>query len=95
MGFQTMEQKMKITFVDNGREPRCAPNPSYPHGMDIDLSFGGPHCIAQLPYPAPRCGAMVIECEKCGLRNAVTVAGRHDDPRTVKMGCQLAKGTLQ
>jgi len=83
-----MEQKMKITFLDSGREPQCAPNPAYPNGMDVDLSFGGQYCTVTLPYPAPRCGAMVIKCEICGLCNAVTVAGRPDDPRTVKMGCK-------
>jgi len=86
---------MKITFLDSGREPRGAPNPAYPNGLDVDISFGGEYCIAELPYPGPRCGAMVIECQVCGLRNAVTVAGRPDDPRTVKMGCILPKKKLQ
>jgi hypothetical protein len=81
---------MKVTFIDSGREPRCAPNPAYPNGIDVDLSFGGKYCLAELPYPAPRCGAMIIECDRCGLCNAVTVAGRPDDPRTVKMGCKAA-----
>jgi len=79
---------MKVTFLDSGREPRCRPNPAYPHGIDVDLSDGGKYCLVELPYPAPRCGIMLIGCEKCDLLNAVTVAGRADDPRTVKMGCK-------
>ena len=85
-----MTNDLKVTFADSGREPKCAPNPEYPNGQEVDLSFGGQFCIAKLPYPAPRCGLMVIHCEKCGLTNAVTVAGRPDDPHTVKMGCMKA-----
>lgn len=84
-----MEQAFKVEFLDSGREPKCAPNPRYPSGMDVDLSHGAtPVCVAQLPYPAPRCGAYVVECEKCGLRVGLTVAGRTDDPRTVKLPCK-------
>jgi hypothetical protein len=25
----------EITWHDAGREPQCAPNPSYPHGIDV------------------------------------------------------------
>lgn len=79
---------LKVTFLDSGCEPKCQPNPAYPNGMHIDLTFGARRwCGVELPYPAPRCGAMVIECEACGVRNAVTVAGRPDDPRTVRMAC--------
>lgn len=44
-------------------------------------------CSIELPYPAKRCGVYVIECAKCGQKNALTTAGRPDDPRTVTMGC--------
>lgn len=82
-------QAMKVEFIDSGREPKSAPNPDYPNGMDVDMSQGMPDaCTAEIPYPAPRCGVMVIECGKCGLRVGVTVAGRPDDPRTVKMACK-------
>ena len=80
----------KVTFVDSGREPQCPPNPEYPKGMHVDMSLGATvTCEAKIPYPAPRCGAMIIECEKCGLRVAVTVAGRVDDVHTVKIACKL------
>lgn len=82
---------MKVKFIDAGREPKCPPDPAFPHGRCIDLSYGSDRvCEAKLPYPAPRCGAMAIECEACGLKVAVTVAGRVDDPHTVKMNCRLA-----
>lgn len=40
------------------------------------------------PYPAPRCGSFVIECDVCGLRAIVTTAGRRDDPRSVRLPCK-------
>lgn len=81
---------MKVKFVDSGREPQCKPNPAFPHGMYVDLSKGAVRsCEVRLPYPAPRCGAMTVECEKCGVHAAVTVAGRSDDPHTVKVACRL------
>jgi hypothetical protein len=78
-----------IVFKDHRREPQCPPNPDYPHGIDVDLTHGAePSCSTTLPYPALRCGLWIIECEKCGLRVAVTAAGRIDDPRSVKMPCK-------
>lgn len=86
---------IKITFLDSGREPQCPPNPSFPDGMHVDMSMGSSYiCTATLPYPAPRCGVMIIGCEKCGLTIAVTVAGRPDDPRTVKLACKIPAGSL-
>lgn len=80
---------MKVYFEDHGREPRCAPDPRYPDGIVVDLSGGlAGACEATLPYPAPRCGLMRLECENCGLRVAVTVAGRRDDPHTVRLACK-------
>lgn len=84
-----MTNVLKVTFLDSGREAQCPPNPAYPDGMNIDLTSGALQwCGVELPYPAPRCGMMVIECETCGVHNAVTVAGRPDDPRTVRMACR-------
>lgn len=81
---------MKIKWHDAGREPQCAPNPAYPNGMDVDVSDGATlTCLADLPYPAKRCGTYTVECEKCGLRIAVTTAGRPDDPRSVKIACNV------
>jgi hypothetical protein len=77
---------MKVTFFDSGREPKCA---NFPDGKYIDMSLGAEKtCEVAIPYPAPCCGVMVVECEVCGLRNALTVAGRADDPHTVKMACK-------
>jgi hypothetical protein len=87
-----MEQAMKVTWVDSGREPQCAPDPAYPAGKDLDLSDGQRSCVAMLPYPAKRCGYYVVECPKCGLSIACTTAGRADDPRSLRMPC---KETLQ
>ena len=83
-----MEQEMTVEFIDSGREPKCAPNPAYPDGQDIDASSGAEAtCTADIPYPAPRCGVMLVKCAKCGLRVGLTVAGRPDDPKSVKLGC--------
>lgn len=83
---------MKIEFLDSGREPKCAPNPAYPNGMDVDVSQGAARaCFASIPYPAPRCGVMVVECEICGLSVGLTVAGCPDDPRSVKMACRATQ----
>jgi hypothetical protein len=65
---------MKVAFMDSGRLPQCKPHPAYPHGMHVDLSHSASKtCQAALPSPAPRCGVMVVEWEKCGLRIGVTV----------------------
>lgn len=86
-----MSEQFKVTFLDSGREPVCPPNPAYPKGIDINLCHeAGPSCTAALPYPAPRCGVMVVECSTCGVRNAATVAGRVDDPRSITMPCRIA-----
>ena len=78
----------RFTFIDAGREPKCAPDPRYPNGMDLDLSDGKPGCCYNTPYPAPRCGVMTVECETCGIFVAYTVADRVDDPRSVKLACR-------
>lgn len=87
-----MEQALKVEFIDSGREPQCEPNPAFPDGQHIDSSMGAENaCTANIPYPAPRCGLMIVECPKCGMRVALTVAGRIDDPRTVKIACKQTK----
>jgi hypothetical protein len=85
-----MNPGFRITWIDHQREPECAPNPQYPHGIDIDISEGARAvCAAVLDYPAPRCGVYLIECKQCGAHLAVTTAGRVDDPRSVKFACRL------
>lgn len=82
---------MKVTWHDAGRESQCAPNPQFPEGVDLDCSAGSPAtCSTDLPYPAKRCGQYVVVCETCGQRAVVTTAGRADDPRSLKMSCQLS-----
>jgi len=81
----------RYKFLDSGRESKCAPNPDYPNGLDLDLSDGANHkCCNNAPYPAPRCGSIVVTCNECGIVMAYTVAGRIDDVRTLTMPCRLA-----
>jgi hypothetical protein len=81
-----------IHFEDAGRTARSPADPAYPDGMDVDfasvLPTGTPACTVPLPYPAPRCGVLMIQCHVCGYTCGVTVAGRRDDPRTVTMPCR-------
>jgi hypothetical protein len=78
----------KITWIDSGREPQCDADPRYPDGKDIPLlSRSQESCRVELPYPAKRCGVYIVDCETCGLRYAITTAGRPDDPRSVMMAC--------
>jgi hypothetical protein len=80
---------MKVWWVDGEREPREAPDPKYPNGIELDISLGkSPACVAVLPYPAPRCGFYAVECETCGVSTLVTTAGRPDDPRSIKIACE-------
>lgn len=89
IGLRT-EQRHYVEFLDSGRSPRCQPNPVYPEGCHVDLSGGSKSCVVALPYPAPRCGAMVVRCRTCGASAAATVAGRQDDPRSMAIACKHA-----
>lgn len=78
----------KVKWHDRGREPQCAPDPAYPHGIILDASDGAAKtCAIELPYPAKRCGVYEVKCKTCKQVVALTTAGRPDDPRVVKMGC--------
>lgn len=84
-----MEQKMRVRWRDSGKEPQCAPDPSYPDGIDLDVSDGAEKtCKVALPYPAKRIGSYVVECPMCGARTACTTAGRADDPKSIKVACR-------
>lgn len=85
--------KFKVEWHDGGREPQCPPDPAFPNGKDLDgitehLQPGWPTCKVELPYPAKRCGAYMVECTVCGTMIAVTTAGRPDDPKSVVMPCK-------
>ena len=80
--------QFKITWHDHHREPKCAPNPEYPDGVDLDCTAGRvPNCKTELPYPAQRCGYYLVRCRLCSMSLVITTAGRLDDPRSVTMGC--------
>ncbi len=86
-----MEQAIEVNWIDRGREPQCPPDPAYPKGIDLDCSGGARvTCKTDLPYPAKRCGYFVVGCATCGQKIIITTAGRPDDPRSVKMACQLS-----
>jgi hypothetical protein len=66
----------------------------YPNGRDIEIPRGSipgsnARCCNNLPYPAPRCGIYEIKCNDCGVKVALTVAGRVDDPRTITIPCKV------
>jgi hypothetical protein len=77
-----------VFFIDRGVSPTQQPNPSYPNGIKIDLTKGQKGCRTEVPYPSPRCGYLHVECRDCGSNALVTVAGRQDDPRSVKIPCK-------
>lgn len=82
------EGKHSVKFLDSGREPECRADPRFPLGRAIDAAQGADRsCIVELLYPAPRCGVLVVECERCGRKDMLTVAGRADDPRAIRVAC--------
>lgn len=83
-----MPDSKQIRFLSHNRKARCAPNPEYPDGIDID-NGERPACRVELPYPAECCGAWVVDCSTCGVRVGITAAGRPDDPRSVMLPCRI------
>jgi hypothetical protein len=84
-----MEPDIEVVWIDGKRDPRCAADPAYPDGIDVDTARGLAHrCKVPLPYPALRCGVYLLTCRRCGLKAAVTTAGRPDDPRSIVLGCK-------
>lgn len=79
-----------IQWIDDGREPKVAPNPDYPDGVDLDISKADePSCFIKLAYPARRVGRYFIKCKTCGWTGIISTAGRPDDPRSVKVACLM------
>lgn len=86
------QQAIRIEWQPSGRgKARCAPDPTFPDGKDLDVSAGLQACKIDLPYPAPECGYWIVRCAACGLKVAVTAAGRPDDPKTVKFPCKTER----
>lgn len=82
---------ISVKWIDRFREPTQPPNPKYPNGIDVDMARDARQaCLADLPYPAKRCGYFSVLCETCGYTAIITTAGRIDDPRTVKLPCKPA-----
>jgi hypothetical protein len=87
-----MNSNLSITFLTTGRMPEFAPDPAFPEGRTIDGRQGGePSCSVSLPYPAPCCGFMQVTCETCKQRLTISVAGRIDDPHTVRLPCRTKR----
>jgi hypothetical protein len=78
-----------VEWNDGKREPQCPSDPAYPDGIDVDVSSGKTACVVSLPYPAKRCGFYVVRCRLCDFSVALTTAGRRDDPRSIKIPCEL------
>lgn len=79
---------LNVKWIDSGFWPEITPTTNL-QGIDVDISRGASKtCETKLPYPAQRCGFYEVTCETCGLRVAVTTAGRADDPRSVKVACK-------
>lgn len=87
---------VEIKFYPSGRgKARNKPNPRYPNGQDIVVlppKYEGPTCKFALQYPAPECGHFIIDCLLCGVRGAVTAAGRPDDPKSITIPCNFNEG---
>ena len=88
-----MNDTHTIEFFPSGRgKARCAPNPMYPEGIEIDVSdAAAASCTVELPYPAQECGHYLVRCRLCKFSVAITAAGRPDDPTKVTMPCQLSE----
>lgn len=80
-----------VTFQPSGRgKAQCAPNPLYPEGIAVDVSRGAKlTCLVPLPYPAPECGMYLVRCLICDNSVALTVAGRPDDPVSIRLPCLI------
>lgn len=78
----------KLQFLTKGQKATQQPDPRYPTGMEVDMSYGRtPTCQIKPPYPAVSVGTFHATCDRCGLTIAFTVAGRVDDPKLVTVAC--------
>lgn len=82
--------RFRLDWLDRHREPVGPPDPTYPHGVAIDVALDAMKaCRVELPCPAARCGLWVVVCQECGFAIALATAGRADDPCSVRVPCRL------
>jgi hypothetical protein len=90
-----LEDQFDVKWLDGQHASRCPSNPKYPDGIEVDISYGAKRaCRVELGYPASGIGAYLVECLLCGLRAACTTAGRHDDPRAIKIPCRSSGAAI-
>ena len=83
--------QFEVAFRASGRgKAQCPSNPESPQGIELDPGHR-PACKAELPYPAPECGAWLIHCTRCEATVACTAAGRPDDPRSMMVPCHRSR----
>lgn len=86
---------LTVSYVNRDTGPATdTPNPAYPHGINLDMTAGEPvqSCMARIPYPAQGVGVMVVKCSRCGTAVGASVAGRADDPCTLRIACKEQAG---
>lgn len=79
----------EITWLSHNRKAKCSPNPNFPEGIHMDTPEKGEKCHIDIPYPSPECGIWMVKCLACDRLDAITAAGRPDDPRSYKMPCKI------
>lgn len=80
---------VEISFNDSGRKATQPANPKYPNGVDVNAAPPGRKaCTWNVPYPAPGVGTYSVVCKDCGYTALMSVAGRADDPRTIRIPCK-------
>lgn len=77
-----------VEWADTGKEPTQKPNPHFPDGIEVKTEAPF-KCRVTLKYPAPRVGHYQVECKLCGIRAAITTAGRRDDPKSLELPCKV------
>jgi len=86
------EISISVRWFKRGGKARCPANPAYPDGVVVDMTEGqARQCPVPLPYPAKEVGTWYVTCNTCGVKAAVTAAGRADDPREVRLPCNTVR----
>jgi len=84
-------EDFSVEWIDLHKVAVRKHDPKYPEGRRLDVTLGEiPACTFHLPYPEPRVGYFLIDCNVCG-RNAVCgTLGLPCDPVSIKMPCRKA-----